>query len=403
MADDGANDIQPDDSQSGGGQPEHRPIDPDAPVGRKLERAKMSEAFIPPSLRGLKRPAPVMHQFPRKDQKTKNPRKVRGGMKIPSTEKAAQSWAGQRWLRLIELGSDGTALSEGLEYCQLGQTRRLEVGAGKVSALVQGRLPKAYRVTLELGTFSRDQWDRLVETMIEQALYSAKLLAGEVPPSIEDVFAPLGLRLFPSEPVEGQQSEVVPVCTCDEPRSEGLPWCKHACCVAMILANELAKDPWIIFRLRGMEKQELLDRLRHHRSISVAVGAAAPVYEPQVPALEDVPDEPLESCLDRFWSARAPMRQLMLAAEAPAVSHPLLRRLGASPFEEGTFPIVGLFATCYDVITKDAVERVVAGDDEGDEPEQKAAEPEGPSPAERRRAATKPKKIGKAKARKPGE
>lgn len=402
MAEEGPNDIQPGDES---GSSEKKAGDPNSPVGRKLERATISSSFVPPSLQGFKKPPPVMHQFPRKDQKTKNPRKVRGGVKITGTEQASSSWAGQRWLRLVELGSDGSALAEGLEYAKLGQTRRLDIGAGKVTALVQGRLPKAYRVSLEIPTFSRDQWDRLVESMIDQALYSAKLLAGEVPPSIEDVFAPLGLRLFPPEPVEGQLGEVTPVCTCEEPRTEALPWCKHACCVAMIVADELAQDPWVIFRLRGMEKQELLDRLRHHRSISVAVGGAAPVYEPQVPALEDVPEEPLESCLDRFWSGTSSARQLVLAADAPEVSHPLLRRLGASPFEAGTFPIVGLFATCYDVITTDAVSRSLDDDAQSKSYQAQPEEPAsaGPSPAERRRAATKPKKIGKAKARKPGD
>lgn len=419
------------------GQPP--PRSPNAPVeGRVIERAQISKDIKLPDVEPRQRRIST-HQFPRQPTKTKNPRKVRGGVKVSSTERASSSWAGLRFLRLMELAAGGTAQADGLEYARLGQVRRIDIGAGRVSALVQGRLPKAYRTNLEIPAFSREKWDRIVEAMIDQALYSAKLLAGEVPPSIEDVFAPLGLRLFPAESGENASTEVVPTCTCDE-FSDASPWCKHACCVAYAIADQLAEDPWIVFRLRGMEKDELLERLRHHRSLSSAVGGAVPVYVPKVPAVEDVPVPPLDQCAERFWeappgAARA-LRELDLAPEAPELTHPLLRRLGTSPFERATFPIVGLFATCYDLVTRDTAAEIPPDPNELNPNEPDAIEqdpsehdprqeqtpastnetpnhppaaggppaPETPpelSPAERRRRALAPKKIGKAKARKP--
>jgi hypothetical protein len=38
----------------------------------------------------------------------------------------------------------------------------------------------------------------------------------------------------------------------------------------------------------------------------------------------------------------------------PPVSHPILRRLGQSPFVNATFPLVGLLASCYDTISQAA-------------------------------------------------
>ena len=69
--------------------------------------------------------------------------------------------------------------------------------------------------------------------------------------------------------------------------------------------------------------------------------------------------------------------------------HPLLRRLGPSPFESSRFPFVGLLATCYDVISKAAL----MNDDES-APEAEVPAPPAAKPLPGRRTRT----IGKAKA-----
>jgi hypothetical protein len=50
------------------------------------------------------------------------------------------------------------------------------------------------------------------------------------------------------------------------------------------------------------------------------------------------------------------LSQLDIPLDAPKVSHPLLRRLGQSPFTGvAAFPLVGLLASCYDTISRDAL------------------------------------------------
>lgn len=302
--------------------------------------------------------------FPKKPaEKTKNPRRVRSGMKVPSTERASESWAGQRWLRLIEAGASQDAQVEGLEYAKLGQTRSLKVEPGKVNVLVQGRMPRAYRVSIELGAFDRPSWDKIIQEMAGQARYSAKLLSGELPTTIEELFAPLGLQLFP---IEAEDLKVS--CNCDEPREEGSSWCKHSVCAAMIVADQLAQDPWIIFSIRGIQREDLVEQLKHLRLLPGSGDGSAPVYSPHIEAIEILPQKPLSECLDHFWDPSASLEQLHLTPERPAVSHPLLRRLGQSPFEGSRFPLVGLLQTCYDVVSEQVLaDEQAAGEDAGDE------------------------------------
>lgn len=285
-------------------------------------------------------PNPGYHPKPVK------PRKVRGGVKLASATGAyPESWAAQRWLRLVEQAAPGSSMVAGLEYATLGQTRSISMEPGWVRGTVQGTVITAYRTSISIPALAHEQGERVISAMVDQAVYAAKLLAGELPANIEDVFAPLGLRLFPSEP-----GELATKCSCREPQ----PWCKHACCLAYLVAERFTTDPFLIFTLRGLPREELLERLRQRRAVAAAGQGTVLVYSPLVPGVSDVQAPPLEECVEGFWEAGPELARLETPIEKPEVSHPLLRRLGPSPFGAGggKFPLVGLLATCYEVISE---------------------------------------------------
>jgi uncharacterized Zn finger protein len=273
-----------------------------------------------------------------------NPRRVRGGIRLrPQDEQATPHWVTERLRRLAERAASAEVVAEGLEYARLGQTRRLEIEDGVAVASVQGRMSRPYLVTLKLRHFTPEERDRIVDAMGEQALYAAKLLAREVPPNIEDLFAPLGYKLFPSEP-----GEIETTCTCREPQ----PWCKHAVCAAVLLAYRLGREPLAIFELRGHSVDHFVAMLSDRRALSSQGPGPAIVYQPQVPGVGE--GTPLGADLERFWEAGPELAQIDTPMGEPEVSHVLLRRLGPSPFTESRFPLVGLLATCYEVVSEHA-------------------------------------------------
>lgn len=331
-------------------------------------------------------PARPERRPPLPPKPTANPRRVVGGVRLQTrvgpiaTAAAAQGattaafaagmsgtwgWASSRWMRLAENHAPGEQLAEGLEYARLGQTRSLEVRPGSVSARVQGRMPGAYKVEIRLPAFTAEQWERVLAAMAEQARYGAPLASGELPSNIEDLFAPLGLRLFPAE-----APDLATSCTCEvfrggPGRAGGTPWCKHVCCAMFLIAERLGREPLLIFALRGLPEQELLERLRQQRALVGAArtgGAAVPVHAQHVAGAADPQspwNRPLEEAIDEFWGTgergRRAIDSLEVPLEPPAVTHPLLRRLGPSPWagQAGAkFPLVGLLATCYDVVSQ---------------------------------------------------
>ncbi|MBL0870244.1 MAG: hypothetical protein IBJ18_06670 [Phycisphaerales bacterium] len=430
-----------------------------------MESSEIADAELPTSADGAEQPvddaegdgpqagqAPGLptgpRYVPRPTAPSVNPRKVRGGVKIASkTGPVSPAWSAQRWMRLLEEYAPNEQLAEGIVYARLGQTKTLllpappgthapgslnTVGPGQIVARVQGRLPAPYNVDIRLPVFSFEQWELVLGTMIEEAKHVAGLLAGEVLPAIEDVFRPHGLRLFPQDP-----SDLAISCTCRRqnalaaasvlgpggrpinPRPTGeapaadvpeTPFCKHVCCAMALVAERLGQDPFLIFGLRGLWKEDLLERLRQKRALAQARAASSgtsgtlgvadrplPTFSPHVPGVTDLPSPSLASCLDQFWSFAEPskdpnkgagdasaesdrfegtesgdgeegvtsVQRLDLAPTNPPVSHPLLRRLGASPIPGAKFPLVGLLATCYDVISAKAMKSPVPEASEG--------------------------------------
>jgi uncharacterized Zn finger protein len=348
---------------------------------------------------------------------TLHPRRVVGGVRLQGrppaltagqgAEEVAEAavgwtWASARWMRPVEQRAPGGQLAEGLEYARAGQTRSIDVKAGVITARVQGRMPQAYKTAVRLPTFTPEQWEKVLGNMASQAKYAAALLAGELPTNIEDLFAPAGLSLFPTD-----ASDLATSCECDaftgKPREygplppqqspenagtstvapppppppppapkgkgpaqpAGTPLCKHVCCVMYLVADRLAQSPLTVFALRGLPEQDLLERLRQARALQGlqrSGAGAAPVYTPHVPGLPP-PGPALEELAASFWTPPDPaaLEELDMPIAGPEVSHPLLRRIGPSPFAGAKFPITGLLATCYDVISESVIRESEGG------------------------------------------
>ncbi|HVZ93811.1 MAG TPA: hypothetical protein VG797_04815 [Phycisphaerales bacterium] len=296
------------------------------------------------------------HDIPRfqrtADFKTARPRRVRGGLKLNNKDFPPEfGWAASKWFDMVTTAASSESLKLGHEYARLGQTRSMDLQPGALQGRVQGRVSDAYRVSISCPVIPAAEWETLIAAMAEQAIFSATLLSGELSLEIEELFATKGHALLP----DGKQFTTS--CTCGH---DG-PWCRHACCLALLLAERIERDPLTLFTLRGMRSTELVDRLRAgraSRSSATANGPRRPLGGPDWPGLRDHdPAPPLAECLDDFWEAGPELAEVETPIKPPEVTHALLRRLGPSPFEGAKFPLVGLLATCYDAISRSVLEK----------------------------------------------
>ncbi len=281
------------------------------------------------------------------------PRRVRQGLRLRRKEGAvAESWVALAWFARVEGLAEEKQRAEGLSYARGGQTTRLTAAPGEVRASVVGRQPGAYDVRIRVRQFPADLWSRVVSTMGSQALYAAKLLAGQLPQSVERVFADVGETLVPT----GEDLDLS--CTCDVED----PCCKHIVCVAALLAEQLDGDPFLLFTLRGLDGESFLERLQRQRAMEQKQGRPVPAYTHSPPQGASGAATDLPTNVEEFWTAGAELAEITAEPGPPRVEHALLRRLGPAPFKDSRFPFVGLLATCYDTASKHALEKLATGD-----------------------------------------
>lgn len=209
------------------------------------------------------------------------PREVQGGIKARSTRGAiGATWWSERFITVLEGMGLGSRLQRGRNYARRGQVISLEVDAGAVTAQVQGSRARPYKTRIGIAAFGKADWARVEQALAENAWYTAKLLAGEMPEDIEDVFAELGLSLFPVG-----TSDLALDCSCPD---FAVP-CKHLAAAFYLLAESFDDDPFTILAWRGRDRADLLDRL----------AAARTTGAPAVDGGQAV--RPLEDCLTDFY------------------------------------------------------------------------------------------------------
>src|SRR3712207_2154092 len=122
------------------------------------------------------------------------PRQAKGGIKAQSKRGAfGQSWWAKRWIEVLESFNIGARLGRGRSYARNGQVLSIDIDKGKVKAKVQGSRPKPYDVTIGVKGLAAADWKQLAEGLSRQAIFAAKLLAGEMPQEIEQAFRDAGL------------------------------------------------------------------------------------------------------------------------------------------------------------------------------------------------------------------
>jgi uncharacterized Zn finger protein len=226
----------------------------------------------------------------------------------------AQEWWVEAWLDLLSRYRFKKRLERAREYARQGNVLSVDFQGPKVIARVRGKEQPEYQVSLWLDAFSDEQWDYIVETMAERAIFSAKLLAGEMPQNIEDVFTANGLSLFPFS-----LSEVHSRCSCPDPANP----CKHIGAVYYVLADRFSDDPFVLFQLRGRDRDHIIATLRQLRS-AAGDDKATEVSAPR-------PSASLN--LENFWQYQQQLEPSLVVIAPPPSSETILDVLGPIPLK----------------------------------------------------------------------
>ncbi|PAX54158.1 SWIM zinc finger family protein [Brunnivagina elsteri] len=269
------------------------------------------------------------------------------------TLQASREWWSQRWLELLDSYRFKKRLERARNYSRQGNVLSIEFQGEKVFAKVQGSESEPYKVSLSLDHFSDEQWNYVVEVMSQKAIFAAKLLAGEMPQNIEEVFTSSGLSLFPFT-----LSDVSSKCTCPDKANP----CKHIAAVYYQLGDRFSEDPFVLFQLRGRTKEEIIRDLRNlrreHSNNNINIPDTE-ITENQEP----IPVKQYPVNLESYWKYDEPLESSLVVI-APSSSDNILNVLGSIPLakeEENTtnFSAADIVTRYLDSLYKDVSQKAI--------------------------------------------
>ncbi|HEX7372034.1 MAG TPA: SWIM zinc finger family protein [Thermodesulfobacteriota bacterium] len=256
--------------------------------------------------------------------KPSRPRAVEGGIRSQSKgSRFGESWWAKRWISTLESFNIGARLGRGRTYARSGQVLSIEIDKGQVGAKVQGSRPKPYAVTIQMKTLSSSDWQKLTRELSHQAIFTAKLLSGEMPQDVEKIFKDAGLSLFP-EKLKDLKTE----CSCPDWSNP----CKHIAAVFYLLGEEFDRDPFLIFKLRGISREEFLGLLGPRAGKKPSRGRKAEAMPAQEAGDKTPPAEAFIADIPAFWDGQKVPDNLFGEVHLPPVSAALPKRLGSFPF-----------------------------------------------------------------------
>jgi uncharacterized Zn finger protein len=250
------------------------------------------------------------------------PLPARGGIKARSKRGAfGQNWWSRRWIAALERFHGGARLARGRSYARGGQVLDVQVETGMIRGKVQGSRVSPYQVTIEVKPLPAEARSRVVEAIASRAAFAAKLLAGEMPEDIEQAFAEAQAPLFPE-----RAADLATRCSCPDWSNP----CKHAAAVYYLVGEAFDRDPFLIFKLRGLDREALLGTL------------AAPSPEPAAERM------PLPADPAAFWDGRPLGGWEPPPAGSPPIAAALLRVLGEFPFWRGERSLLDALTPAYE-------------------------------------------------------
>ena len=273
--------------------------------------------------------------------------KARGAM--------AEQWWSKRFVEVLDAYGLGGRMQRGRRYARTGQLTSFSVEPGELHAEVQGSRRTPYRVTVHAPATTDAQWAEVDAALASRVKFAARLLAGEVPGELEEVFDSAGVALLPK-----RWSDVLARCTCPDTANP----CKHIAATLYVFADRLDSDPWLLLEWRGRTREQILGPLLPQSVASSdtdgdasvkptgseAADAAAAVASDIAPWWPLDPRRARPLVGDRPVASEA---SRLLGVDPPDPPETVLQRLDDLAVEVRGVPVTELLPEAYQVATTD--------------------------------------------------
>lgn len=159
------------------------------------------------------------------------------------------TWWGKEWLTALKGIDYQNRLARGRSYASNGRVLDIELQGNQIRASVSGSAMQPYNQHIMLRPFEERTKKRIVQGIKAQPLLLSTLLSREMPRTLSKMLEVGDIQLFPKN-----WDELTANCSCPD----SVVPCKHLAAVIYQLATEIDQNPFILFRLRGLDLLEAL-------------------------------------------------------------------------------------------------------------------------------------------------
>jgi len=274
-----------------------------------------------------------------------------------------QTWWGGKWIAALERLVNPGRLQRGRSYARKGQVLNIDFAGNRIESSVQGTREEPYKVSIEIRSIDDKEWLKVIEVMSSQAIFAAKLLAGEMPQDIEEAFNAARVALFPA-----RTADLKTECSCPDYANP----CKHISAVYYLLGEQFDADPFLLFQLRGRSKEEIIEELRTRRGglgpageglrdqaggrewAGLDTGQAVAQGEAETQGVHQ--EGPAQGDLiDRFWDGEPEIESMEFTIARPEVDAAPIKRLGQPEFWTGRGDFISEMESVYRAISEAAI------------------------------------------------
>ncbi len=155
-----------------------------------------------------------------------------------------QTWWGGEWLKALSHIDYSNRLPRGRNYANKGAVRDIKIEGNNIKAKVQGSRSTPYKVQVGIPEFSEKEKTAMTNAIMADPLLLSKLLNRKLPVQLNWIADEFRIRIFPKRWDDLQMS-----CSCPD---WAVP-CKHLAAVINLIANEIDRNPFLIFKLHAYD------------------------------------------------------------------------------------------------------------------------------------------------------
>jgi uncharacterized Zn finger protein len=265
----------------------------------------------------------------------------------------SRTWWGQRFIAALEEFTDPARLGRGRSYASGGRILEYTLAKGTVTAKVRGSInpyfgvykEPIYKTTITIKAIGAADWTKVIRQIASRADLVTKLLMNEMPDTIEDAFSGLGLHLLPHSERDFETS-----CSCPDWANP----CKHIAGVYYLLASALDQDPFVMFELRGLSREDLHAELVRSPLGKILASALtsddAPPVEPVESYYTPPTREPLEVVTSHkeYWTGAKRVPALPAASQASVPALLIKKQGDYPPFWNKDVSFISVMEELYD-------------------------------------------------------